>query len=42
MELDKLQQQLAELEVDGVEQTGKTLGSGSYGVVVEIKVRGLR
>ena len=42
MELDKLQQQLAELEVDGVEQTGKTLGSGSYGVVVEMKVRGLR
>ena len=42
MELDRLREQLAELAVDGVEQTGTTLGSGSYGVVVEMTVRGLR
>lgn len=34
-------QQLQDLRVEDVEETGKELGRGSYGVVVELKVSGL-
>ena len=37
-----LREQLRELEVEGVEETDKELGRGAYGVVVELKVNGLR
>ena len=40
--LASARERLRELEVDGVVETGKRLGSGSYGVVMEMKVRGLR
>ncbi len=33
---------LLELELDGVEETAQELGRGSYGVVLEIKVKGLK
>ena len=37
-----LREQLRKLEVEGVEETDKELGRGAYGVVVELKVNGLR
>ena len=37
-----MRQQLRELEVEEVEETGKVLGRGSYGVVVELKIHELR
>ena len=33
---------MLELELDGVEETGRELGRGAYGVVLELKVKGLR
>lgn len=33
---------LLELELDGVEEMGRELGRGAYGVVLELKVKGLR
>ena len=35
-------EQLQDLELGEVEETGKKLGEGSYGVVLELKVKGLR
>ena len=37
-----LREQLRELEVGEVKETGRELGRGAYGVVVELKVNGLR
>ena len=37
-----LREQLRELEIGNVEETDKELGRGAYGVVVELKVNGLR
>ena len=37
-----LRQKLKELEVVGAEETGRELGRGAYGVVLELKVNGLR
>lgn len=31
-----------DLELESVEETGKELGRGSFGVVMELKVKGLR
>ena len=36
------EEQLRELKIEEVEETGEELGRGSYGVVVEIKTSGLR
>ena len=36
-----LQGQLGSLSLDNVEETGKTIGRGAYGVVSEVKVSGL-
>ena len=44
MDIDK-QQQLclfAELELREVEETGIELGSGAYGIVTEVNVKGLK
>ncbi len=38
----KLREQLKLLEVEGVVETGKELGRGAYGVVLEMEVHGLR
>ena len=37
----RLQDQLKSLLLDNVEKTGKELGRGAYGVVVEVRVSGL-
>ena len=37
-----LREQLRELEIENVEETDEELGRGAYGVVVELKVNGLR
>ena len=34
--------ELRDLELEGVEETGRELGRGAYGVVMELKVKGLR
>ncbi len=33
---------LQELQLEDVEETGEELGKGSYGIVLELKVKGLR
>ena len=42
--MDEQQQSrlFAELELREVEETGRELGSGAYGVVTEVKVKGLK
>ena len=40
--MDRQQRLFGELELDGVEETGKELGSGAYGVVTEVIVKGLK
>ena len=42
MALTIVKEQLGHLNVDGAVETVKTLGRGAYGVVVEMRVRGLR
>ena len=42
LEMADLRVQLRELEIGNVEETDKELGRGAYGVVVELKVNGLR
>ena len=37
----KLQAQLQNLSLDGIEEIGKELGRGAYGVVYEVRVSGL-
>ena len=37
----RLQNRLKSLLLDNVEETGKELGRGAYGVVVEVRVSGL-
>ena len=39
--LQPLQGQLQSLTLDNVEETGKTIGRGAYGVVSEVRVSGL-
>ena len=42
--MDEQQQSrlFSELELREVEETGRELGSGAYGVVTEVKVKGLK
>ena len=39
--LQPLQGQLRSLTLDNVEETGKTIGRGAYGVVSEVRASGL-
>ena len=39
--LQPLQGQLRSLTLNNVEETGKTIGRGAYGVVSEVRVSGL-
>ena len=40
--LAKIRERLAHLELSGVVETGRELGKGAYGVVMEIQVRRLK
>ena len=42
LELMSEDTKLRGLELEEVEETGKELGRGSYGVVLELRVKGLR
>ena len=44
VEMDKQQQSrlFAELELRDVEETGRKLGTGAYGIVTEVNVKGLK
>ena len=41
-EMESFTKQLKELTVAGVVETGRKLGSGSYGEVVEVRLSGLK
>ena len=40
--MDTIRKELEKCEVDGVVETDNQLGVGSYGEVIELRIRGLR